>query len=197
MERGECTAKDLYEQHPFMTSEPTQQISNEVHILFDPFIGPYAAEYLSEEFDREVRERFENIWFGVAEAYVTRNEPIYLNSIAEKCERNPLPQEEADAAIAGDFRIDQALVNNYNHTPYNVFLTVLGARWGRNLNELESNNYMQFESNYLKALMVAHPNELHEAMLIYQKYKASFDGYEQSEEILSELAEKFILGGAE
>jgi len=60
-------------------------------------------------------------------------------------------------------------MENFKHKPYQMFLLALGDELGKPLLSTGEDSLMQYESNYLNALMMAHPDVLERTMHSYQE----------------------------
>jgi hypothetical protein len=108
-------------------------------------------------------ENIDAVWVSADIAYAAYG--INLEEIATNGETNPLSADQIYEFLKTPAGVELLLVDRSSHKPYVLFLEILSDEMDKNL----LSDHMQFEANYLEALMDAHPGSLEAAKEVYQE----------------------------
>ncbi|MEA3439251.1 MAG: hypothetical protein U9R58_03125 [Chloroflexota bacterium] len=136
--------------------------------LFDPYMGPLVGESYPYEHPKLITIR--QVDLGMV--YLYDQLGINLEDIASSKLSNPVTVENywewvenIDESDPNYFTIDALYARvyryNYDHLPFKLFLMLL------NIPHDIDKNLMNYESNYLDALMAEHESTLSKAKLLY------------------------------
>jgi hypothetical protein len=187
------------EQEKKVKEEPVKQPDNPalslLDLKFDPFIGYFADELFDSTFVESDLYRFDDVWNAAKDAYDFNN--IDLMDLALNGQKNPLTIDDIYQQLAIPVAVETALVDRSRYKPYTWFLEDLDEILGTKLSD--NGSYMQFEANYLDALMKTYPDVLEKTKddYEYEFPTSDLDDFQKDiwEEILQKAAERYKGGG--
>ena len=154
-------------------------------LLFDPYYGLFIEDLNNNSLTKEQLENIDSVWISADMAYDAYD--INLEDIAINGSTNPLIADQIYEFLTTGAAVESVLMDRTTHEPYVLFLKELSDKLDNH--ELLSDP-MQFEPNYLEALMVAHPDSLSAAMNAYDRNHAEEVIRNQASDILDYLVDK-------
>ena len=139
-----------------------------IDLKFDPYNGPYMDELESGSITLDQLTNINEVWNSANYAYDYNN--INLDEVASNGNLNPLTFNDIYDVLASPADVETLMSDRSSYRPYGYFLRLLGEELNKDLLPVGSaQGYMQFEPNYLNALMETHPLVLDEAKRTYQE----------------------------
>lgn len=139
-----------------------------IDLKFDPFNGPYLIDLENGNLSLEQLANINEVWNSASDAYIING--FDLDEIAANTELNPLTFDDMYEVLSVPADLETLMVDRSTYKPYVYFLSFLSESLDKNLLPTGSGqNYMQFEPNYMNALMVSYPSVLNEAKRSYQE----------------------------
>ena len=119
-----------------------------------------------------MEEQLQDLHDAAVIAYIKNaedNPEEALEYVVAAGDLNPLTAADINARVEkGSLKIEHELMANFKHTPYQKFLSALSDELDKPLLSTGEDNAMQYEANYLNALMTAYPDVLERTMRSYQ-----------------------------
>ena len=156
-----------------------QRLIGDINLQFDPFQGslnlPADVNYKDSVY--EERDRL------IAEAYIVLG--VDLETIARNQISNPVTERDfLDCGLPVEIDwVQQRTLAASRHLPFVLFIERV---------RIPRSHLMNFEPNYLNALMLNNPRELKQAKIAYIEKRVEFGELEGS---IANLAEQLVTGG--
>ena len=160
-----------------------------IDLLFDPYYGPFIQDLQDNSLTMEQLENVNSVWISADLAYDAYG--IDLKEIAASGATNPLTADQIYEFLTAGATVEGLLMDRSAHKPYLLFLQKLGEKLDKNLLA----DPMQFEPNYIEALMVAHPDSLAAAKDAYREDFVQEVLQDNASDILQEFLEKLRRSG--
>jgi RHS repeat-associated protein len=162
-----------------------------IDLIFEPYYGPYMEDLASGSITYEQLEDIDSVWNSAYAAYLDKD--IDLKKIAANGEINPLTYDDVYDFLDRPASVQILMMDRTSHKPHMLFLQVLGEQSGVDLLGIDEGSLMQYEPNYLNALMEAHPLALDVAKESYQESFADDVMSNYTADFLEELLDNFKL----
>ena len=144
-----------------------QGAPTKLDLLFDPYYGPFIEDLESNSVTREQLENLDAIWLSADIAYDAYG--FDLDEIAAKGQLNPLSANQIYEFLEVGGPIESPLMDRTAHRPYVLFLEIVGMKMNPGNSSYLVRDPMQFEPNYMAAMMVEHQDALEAAKLVYEE----------------------------